>query len=448
MPKTKKQTNVKLSPYKREYIVKNEDLILFTIDNFIKEEECDYLCTLVQKTSTRSTVAGYGNNVSVESDGRTSSSSTIQNEDPIAKIINERMSKELEIPIENGEVLQGQIYQVGQEFRNHTDYFTGDSYINHCLHSGQRTWTVMAYLNDVEEGGETEFELLNKKITPKKGMAVIWKNADSTGKEFHKSLHAGRPVKKGKKIIITKWYRENECDVNKDLVLANEYHQNKKKELDLTNQSSTEISNFINEKNNIVIINSLKDLPRLTKYGFKVTKVPPKTWRLIQETYNFLQGYRQKEDWQGIEEFIHDKQNNKVNVEMLNMDICPRIKEIIQSELKPMHDAFIDYREEIEPVWIYGIRSYTNGSILKAHTDVPATHHISSIVIVDKKVEEDWPLQIRAHDGTWHEIYTNPGDVILYESAICMHGRETPFKGEFYRNFFTHFKLKRYKVEL
>ena len=34
---------------------------------------------------------------------------------------------------------------------------------------GQRTWTTMIYLNDVEEGGETYFKYLNlKKLNQKK----------------------------------------------------------------------------------------------------------------------------------------------------------------------------------------------------------------------------------------------------------------------------------------
>ena len=41
---------------------------------------------------------------------------------------------------------------------------------------GQRTWTTMIYLNDVEEGGETYFKYLNLKIKPKKGLLIGWNN--------------------------------------------------------------------------------------------------------------------------------------------------------------------------------------------------------------------------------------------------------------------------------
>jgi hypothetical protein len=67
------------------------------------------------------------------------------------------------------------------------------------------------------------------------------------------------------------------------------------------------------------------------------------------------------------------------------------------------------------------------------------------IIIVDKKVDKDWPLDIQDHEGNWHQIYTEPGDMILYESATNLHGRTEPFEGEYYRNFFLHYTLADYK---
>lgn len=431
-----------MNTYKRDYVKNDKNVEIFTIDNFVKEEECDYLSAIIQKHSVRSTVAGYGNEQSVTSDARTSSTSTLSPEDPIVKIIDQRMADELQIPLINGESFQGQIYTAGQEFKDHTDYFTGDSYINHCLHSGQRTWTFMLYLNDVDSGGETEFPNLKKKIKPKKGMAVVWKNSDGTDKEYVDTLHAGRPVKKGKKIIVTKWFREKPWDMAEDIRLAKEYHENKNKVTIKEEVKDVKIEKI----DNSIILTDFTKLPRLTEKGFKVTKVPPNTWKFIQEVYTLLKNNKIQENWKGIEEFIHNKEGLNNNIEMFNMDVCPRIKEMIQSELKCIHDVFIDHKEELEPVWIYGIRSYTNGSILEPHYDRPNTHHISSIVIVDKQVKEDWPLQIQDHEGNWHDIYTEPGDMILYESAICKHGRIKPLNGDFYRNFFVHFKLKNYTV--
>ena len=51
----------------------------------------------------------------------------------------------------HGEGLQGQWYEVGEEFKQHFDYDSGPSKALEDI--GQRTWTFMLFLNDVEEGG-------------------------------------------------------------------------------------------------------------------------------------------------------------------------------------------------------------------------------------------------------------------------------------------------------
>jgi hypothetical protein len=54
------------------------------------------------------------------------------------------------------------------------------------------------YLNDVDEGGETEFLYLSKRVAPKKGRLVIWPaNFPWT--------HRGNPPLSGEKYIMTGW---------------------------------------------------------------------------------------------------------------------------------------------------------------------------------------------------------------------------------------------------
>jgi len=412
--------------YTRIHVENDKNLEIFTIEDFLTDEECDHLCSMIEKNHTRSTVSGTGYTQSVVSDFRTSSTSTLNYGDPTVDAIDQRIADELGVPRENGESFQGQLYEVGQQFKHHHDYFSGDSYNNHCLYSGQRTYTCMIYLNDVEEGGETDFLEIGKTFSPKKRMAVIWKNSNGTGTENPASIHAGLPVTKGKKMIITKWYRERKWDMNEDTRLKEELEK--------------QVVPVVVEKT----FSSKSDLPKLSELGFKVVKVPTNTWRLIQEAYKLLENVKTAEYWEGITNFIHDKDGN-APVEIYNMDNCHRIKEIIAAELQPVHEEFIGYKEKIKPKWIYGIRSYKRGAILENHTDTLQTHHISSIVIVDKKVDRDWPLDIQDHQGRWHKVYAEPGDMILYESATNLHGRTEPFEGEYFRNFFLHYTLADYK---
>ena len=118
------------------------------------------------------------------------------------------------------------------------------------------------------------------------------------------------------------------------------------------------------------------------------------------------------------------------------------IRSLIHKQLQPIHEEFA--KVKIEPSFIYGIRSYKNGATLIKHVDRVETHHVSSIIIVDKDLGEankDWPLDIQSHDGEWHKVYAQPGEMILYESAICEHGRVEPFEGNNFDNFFVHYKL-------
>lgn len=115
-----------------------------------------------------------------------------------------------------GEPLQGQRYAEGQEFKPHTDYFTpgGRDYDRYCALSGNRTWTFMAYLNDVEAGGATRFKAIGKTFQPEAGKLICWNNRiddgpDGTaGSVNPATIHHGMKVRKGVKYVITKWYRE------------------------------------------------------------------------------------------------------------------------------------------------------------------------------------------------------------------------------------------------
>ena len=108
------------------------------------------------------------------------------------------------------DVTQGQRYDLEQEYKAHYDYFEPGTHQFQvfCQFLGQRTWTFMIYLNDVEEGGGTRFRRLEKTIMPEKGKAVIWNNLKADGSVNPYTIHHGMKVRKGSKYIITKWFRE------------------------------------------------------------------------------------------------------------------------------------------------------------------------------------------------------------------------------------------------
>jgi prolyl 4-hydroxylase len=59
---------------------------------------------------------------------------------------------------------------------------------------GQRTVTVLIYLNDVERGGQTFFPSLQLQVQPVQGMALIFFPATVDGVLDPRALHAALPA--------------------------------------------------------------------------------------------------------------------------------------------------------------------------------------------------------------------------------------------------------------
>ena len=140
---------------------------------------------------------------------RTSYSGNLDPFHPLVQQLQRRLDTLLGIDPAHGETLQGQRYTAGQEFRPHTDWFPSNSpaWSAEQARGGQRSFTAMAYLNDVDDGGETDFPRLDIAVTPRAGTLLIWNNADEQGIPNPWTLHAGNPVVRGTKYVVTKWYR-------------------------------------------------------------------------------------------------------------------------------------------------------------------------------------------------------------------------------------------------
>lgn len=83
----------------------------------------------------------------------------------------------------------------------------------HCENNGHKVFqnrvlAYMTYLNDVTDGGETEFLYQNVKIKPKKGKTLVWP-------AYYTHTHRGVPSSSDTKYIITGWVGvEHWTDVN------------------------------------------------------------------------------------------------------------------------------------------------------------------------------------------------------------------------------------------
>lgn len=188
--------------------VETDKVNIWTKENFLSDEECDLLIEKAKGRYQKSKIT----TEEIEKDKlyRTSNTGHYDENDPFIKEINEKISNYIGIELKKSEAIQSQWYQPNQEFKQHTDYFESgtEEYQRFAQELGNRTWTFMIYLSNVEEGGETEFVRINKSFKPLKGMAVIWNNLKEDGTPNIDTMHWGKKVIKGNKHIITKWFRE------------------------------------------------------------------------------------------------------------------------------------------------------------------------------------------------------------------------------------------------
>ena len=179
------------------------------MDQMLSDSECDHIIKISNDRYIRSQAGEIGE----ELNARTSYSAYLTiNDDPILNAIREKIAQRLEIPVTHFEYFQCVSYANGQEYQNHYDTFDATKKGAEAImnNGGQRKFTLLVYLNDDFEGGQTYFPKLDLLATPKKGNAVFFHNINQEGVLYNASFHAGLPVSKGKKYAFNLWIRERE----------------------------------------------------------------------------------------------------------------------------------------------------------------------------------------------------------------------------------------------
>jgi prolyl 4-hydroxylase len=187
------------------YRIENDWVELFAVGDFLSLAECKTLCTMIDEVARPSSL----HELDYAAGFRTSYSGDLDPSESFVKGISRRIDDLMGLDPAIGEAVQGQRYLPGQQFQPHNDWFyTSEKYWSlEEARGGQRSWTAMAYLNEVDAGGATHFTDLGFQIEPKPGVLLIWNNALPDGRPNESTMHAGMPVLKGAKYVITKWYR-------------------------------------------------------------------------------------------------------------------------------------------------------------------------------------------------------------------------------------------------
>ncbi|PRW32905.1 Prolyl 4-hydroxylase subunit alpha-2 isoform A [Chlorella sorokiniana] len=212
---------------------------IFLFHNFLTEAECDHIVGLAKPKMERSGVVDTKTGNSDISDIRTSSGTFLERgQDDVIAGIEERIARWTLLPVGNGEGLQVLHYSKNQEYQAHWDYFFDEKNV---ANGGNRYATVLMYLNDVEEGGETVFpnipapggdngpefsECARKHLAakPRKGAAVLFHSIKTTGELEKKSLHTACPVIKGEKWSAPKWIHVGHYAMGNETPMAVKQH--------------------------------------------------------------------------------------------------------------------------------------------------------------------------------------------------------------------------------
>ncbi|THE09762.1 2OG-Fe(II) oxygenase [Bacillus timonensis] len=180
-------------------IARLEEPLIVILGNVLSDEECDELIRLSKDRMHRSKIAN-----AHEDNMRTSSSTFLdESENVIVTRIEKRISQIMSIPTEYGEGLQILNYKIGQEYKAHFDFFNSSNKAN----NNPRISTLVMYLSDVEQGGETYFPKLHFSVSPQKGMAVYFEYFYNDQTLNDLTLHGGAPVIVGDKWAATQWMR-------------------------------------------------------------------------------------------------------------------------------------------------------------------------------------------------------------------------------------------------
>lgn len=197
----------------REILVHSraDDPVFAALGNVLDAGECRSLIEMARPRLKPSTLVDPVTGQDIVSDKRTSDGMFFRpaENDFIARL-DRRLSALMNLPLENGEGLQVLHYPTGGYSEPHFDYLQPTNAANResIARSGQRVSTLVSYLNDVPEGGQTVFPKLGWAVSPLRGNAVYFEYCDAAGRVDPRSLHASAPVTRGEKWVVTKWMRQ------------------------------------------------------------------------------------------------------------------------------------------------------------------------------------------------------------------------------------------------
>jgi prolyl 4-hydroxylase len=130
--------------------------------------------------------------------------------DLVHAVVRHRIARLTGLPRSGLEPVSVFRYAVGEQFTPHVDYLDPavPALAAEIARTGQCVATVLIYLSDDFDGGETEFAELGLKFKGRKGDALVFRNVDGNGVVDPRTRHAGLPPTRGEKWLLTQFIRD------------------------------------------------------------------------------------------------------------------------------------------------------------------------------------------------------------------------------------------------
>ncbi|CAD5113528.1 DgyrCDS2690 [Dimorphilus gyrociliatus] len=200
----KKLKNNPFEVYKIE--IKSYDPWIAIIHDIVTDKEAEKIIQLSKPYLKRSKVGGNTNNQFSEI--RISQIAWLYDDlDPFINKISDRLTAATGLDAhKSAEPLQVANYGLGGQYELHEDAFGNNTTRPGDL-PGDRIYTLMIYLSDVEKGGSTIFPNSKVNLEPIRNAAAVWFNMNKAGSADTRLLHGGCPVIYGTKWVANKWFR-------------------------------------------------------------------------------------------------------------------------------------------------------------------------------------------------------------------------------------------------
>ena len=181
------------------------------LEGFISGGVCDWVIEHSRKRLTRARVYDSVSGKDLVSQTRTNS---VVNFDLAAVelldlLVQTRMAVACGLPTRNMEAPAVLHYEAGEQNSDHYDFVdpATPDYMQEIARNGQRVMTFLIYLNDDYEGGETGFPTLGFSHKGRRGEGLFFVNALRDMQPDLRMLHAGRPLTRGEKWIVSQFIR-------------------------------------------------------------------------------------------------------------------------------------------------------------------------------------------------------------------------------------------------